>query len=490
VVTTRARRAPGPTLRALAVLAVSALALIATTPPPPTLQGHVVGSVVLGGGESTQRELRIHVNLAGGHPTSGSITLGFQASNGLLAGSTDDAVLGFAPASDASGAYVPTAVFPVDRCVRGCDLAYNIQISARPKVLPASVIRYEVDVELRYDSGYGSLDGALMQLSLDGESTGPVAPVWSVLAGVLALVLGVAAGPAVDRALGPRRRWPAVALLAVVVVLAWTVLDDAVNVITLAATSGGGLSPMLLISLIDPWSTLLLGALAWGLWRGIRREPTDDGWLLGLAAVAAVGLGGLWLAKMVTDSVVVQPVLLALPFVLLGGLGGVVIGQAWRTSERPLNARWWVALAVVSHGIVMAGFGFVALRPLYGPFADPTVLLLLVPATLVALAFRRWLRGLRGWLIMFDLLIAAVGVLGLWVWQTSFLGFSTNPHRYEVDDIAVYIAVAAALVAVITSFHAMPRGAGGDAAPMSAMEAGGRIDAVRRERLADDPPTR
>jgi hypothetical protein len=182
--------------------------------------------------------------------------------------------------------------------------------------------------------------------------------------------------------------------------------------------------------------------------------------LLGLSAVATVGLGGLWLAWRLTSETVLQPIFVAAPFVLLGGVGGIVIGQAWRTDRRADHDRWWAALAVLSHGVVIAGFGFLAEQSFYDPFANsPTSVLALVPAALVTLAFRRWLSGRQFWLALFDLIIAGTGLLGLWLWSTNFVGFTTVPSRLEIDDVAVFVAVAAALVALVTSFHRMPTAA-------------------------------
>ena len=116
--------------------------------------------------------------------------------------------------------------------------------------------------------------------------------------------------------------------------------------------------------------------------------------------------------------------------------------------------RWWGALAVLSHGVLIAGFGFIAEQSIYDPFSTTLVsFLALIPAVLVALAFRRWFRGRPRWLILFDIIIAAVGFLGLWGWSSPFI--STDPGRFEIDDVAVYLAVAAAVVALVTSLHTM-----------------------------------
>jgi hypothetical protein len=470
----------GPTFRSIIVLAISALALIATTPAQPSIAGRVIGEVVLDGGQSVERELRIHVDPEAGDASGGSIYLSFQAASGLQTSYTRDATLGFVAASDTRGSFEPSATIPIERCVSGCDLAYRIRIATARDVLPGSLIRYEVDVSLRY-SGYGPRDQSLMRVDVDGAASGPVAPIWAVLAGLLALVGGIGAGPAVHRRLEPgRRRAPGVALLALTVgLIAWLFIDAVRNVVKYATLDLLAQQQLGLFLVADPWSVILLGTLGWGIWRGLRRWPTDGGWLLGLSAVATVGLGGLWLAWRLTSEAVLQPFLVTMPFVLLGSVGGIVIGQAWRTDKRADHDRWWGALAVLSHGVVIAGFGFLAEQSFFDPFAtSPMSLLALIPAALVTLAFRRWLRGQRFWLALFDFMIAATGLLGLWLWSSTFIGFTTTPARLEIDDVAVCLAVAAAVVAVVTSFHPMP----GEAriAP---------IEPVTPLEAVDDPPT-
>jgi hypothetical protein len=481
-VTTPADGGRGPTVRSLIVLAICALALIATTPPQPSIASRVIGEVVVDGREPVERELRIHVDPEAGDAESGSIYLSFQAASGLQTSHTRDVAIAFVAASDARGSFAPSAIFPVERCVFGCDLAYRIRIAPSGNVLPGSLIRYEVDVSLRY-GGFGPRDQSLMRVGLDGSASGPVAPIWALLAGVLALLGGIRVGPAVHLHLEPgRRRVPGLALFTLTIALiVWTFVDGASNVIAYDALSQLARSPLLVFVVADPWSVILLGTLGWGVWRGLRRWPADGGWLLGLSAVALVGLGGLWLAWRLTSEAVVQPVLVAVPFVLLGGVGGIVIGQAWRTDKRAFHDRWWGALAVIGHGVVIAGFGFLAEQSFFDPFASsPISLLALIPAALVTLAFRRWLGGHQFWLALFDFMITATGLLGLWLWSSSFIGFTTVPARLEIDDVAVLVAVAAALVAFVTSFHRMAT------APMAPAN---QIEPVTPPKAVGDRPT-
>ena len=453
-----AGEARGPAIRALAILVLGAFALVATTPPLPTLDDRVIGEVVLGPGESTERELRIHVDTAADAATAGTISLAFQAASGLQLTYTRDATLSLVAASDSTGAFPARNDFPVERCAAGCDLVYRIGIATGPAVLPGSVIRYEVGAEMRFDYSSGRLDPSFLRLDLEGRATGPVVPIWSILAGVLALVGGIAAGPALDRALGPRRRrWPAFVLIVFAAgLIAWTLFGSVTFFASLRELSAIRISPTLLIAVVDPWSVILLGTLAWGVWLGLRRWPTDGGWLLGVGAVATVGLGGLWLAWWLTSSAVVQPIALAIPFVVFGLTAGVVIGQAWRTDARAGHDRWWAALAVLSHGVVIAGFGFLANGGLddRSNTGNPTPLLALIPAALVALAFRRWLGGRNGWLVVFDVLIAATGLFGVWAWTSLRLGLGSGTP-FEIGDVAVGIAVVAAFVATATAFRAI-----------------------------------
>jgi hypothetical protein len=493
-VTISAEGARRPSIRALTILAISALALLATSPGQPTLTGRAIGEAVVDGGESVERELRIHVDPAGGDAMSGSIHLTFQSASGLQSAYGRDATLSFVSASDSRGSFPPSTTFPVERCVSGCDLVYRILIAASPSVLPGSVVRYEVDVELRYDYSSAPRSQSLLRVDLDGLVTGPVAPIWALLAGVLALVGGVVVGPAFHRRLEPDRwRVASLALFVLAVgLIAWIFVDGALNLVSYDTLPVLARSPLLLLVVADPWSVILLGTLGWGVWRGLQRWPTDGGWLLGLSAVAMVGLGGLWLAWRSTMDAVVQPVLVAALFAMLGGVGGIVIGQAWRTDARADHDRWWAALAVLSHGILIAGFGFLAEQSLYDPFAwpsSPMSFLALIPAALVALAFRRWLRGRQRWLILFDLIIAGIGLFGLYLSSSSFIGVITTPARLEIDDVAVYLAVAAALVAAVTSFHPMRATAGSDREGAAASATVDPIGQVTPMATVDDPPT-
>jgi hypothetical protein len=287
-------------------------------------------------------------------------------------------------------------------------------------------------------------------------------PLWCILFGLLALVAGIAAGPAVHRRLGPGRRdLPAGGVIALAAgMVVWMTIGGVLNVAQYDAMSAL-FGPNLIVALVDPWSVALLVTLAWGLWLGVRRWPVDGGWLLGLAAVAAVGLGGLWLAWWSTLDAVFQPLVVTVQFVLLGLLGGIVIGQAWRMNPDARHDRWWASFAVLGHGVVIAGFGFRAEEPLYDPFsAAGSAPPLLLAAVLVALAFHRWLGGGRRWLVLFDAIIAAVGLLGWVLWSSpNSLLSPDNGRGLQIDDVGVSVAVIAAVIAFITSLHVMPQAA-------------------------------
>lgn len=457
----RASRGRDPNWMGLAALALTAFALLATTPGLPTLERQAFGEVTLSGSESVERALHIHIEPRGGGATSGSIELSFQAASGLQDSYAIGASIGLVGAPATQSPYDRYVPLPIDVCVKGCDLSYRIRITAGPGTLPLSVLRYVVGVRLTYQYG-PSLDPGLMRLDLEGATSGPVAPLWSVLAGLLALALGLRAGPRLDRALArDRRRWPAHALSASVLGLAaWMIVSTAVDVIPqIPDLWAAGI-----LAVVDPWSVLLLLTLAWGVWLGTRRWADDDGWLLGLAAVAATGLGGLWLAWWTTLGIAVQPIGLALVFALFGGLGGLVIGQAWRTGPTTRHDRWWATFAILGHGIVIAGFGFVVNQALYAPwgFGDPFIpdippFLTLIPAGLVAITLHRWLGGRRRWLVFFDLVIVAIGLLGFMLWSEFNEPTGQRGFPIEIGHVGVVLAVVASIVALVTAFHAMPR---------------------------------
>ena len=361
---TTPRQLAGPTPAGVAVLALAAIALLATSAPLPTLHSQVVGEAALSPGETVERELRIHLDPEAGPPSLARVSVGFESSIGLSRSYTDQATAELTEAHDAFGS------FPVDedaspRCAEGCDLVYRIDLRAGPDVLPASVARYTADVEFQFRSGPYP-DAAWLTTELDGAASGPPSPLWAFLAGVVGLVAGIAAGPAVARRLGPA--WPRRSTIALIVLLlaplVWLYVTRLVSLLAVWDQLRLG-SPLYVLFLVDPWSIALLGTLAWGLWRGFHRRDVDGGWLLGLAAVATVGLAGLWLGDLVGEAAIVQPLVAALAFAVLGGLGGLIIGQAWRTDARAWHDRGWAAAAVLSHGVVIAGFGFLAMNAMY-----------------------------------------------------------------------------------------------------------------------------
>lgn len=453
---------PGPSGRAILALLVAALTILATSPPPPSLETYAVGEVLLLGPDPVERELRIRVAPEAGGARQGTIDLRAQAAHGLGDAWTQAVSLGLAAAGGpAQSSITGGLTVPVERCAGGCDLAYRVVVSPSAGLVPGSVVRFQVVVRLEYDSGWFGRDaGNRLTVDLEGAATGPPAAAWSILAGLLAFVVGVLGGPRLGRRLGPgRRSWPAIALLGLA--LLWLVRGQ---LATLGLLVRPGViaqlarEPLAAVAWLDAWSVALVLVLCWGLWRGIRRWPADGGWSVALAAVAMVGLGGLWLAWTETSSSVIHPVGLAVTLAVPAALGGVVVGQAWTTDPSSASDRGWAAVAVVAHGILIAGFGFLAVQPFGDPFGPSAVgLLALVPAALLALAFRRWLAGGRRWLILFDVLIAATGVLGLWVTRSTAAGMSSGPERLTIDEVGVLIAVAASLVALVTAFHRLNR---------------------------------
>jgi len=452
--TTR-RELAGPTPVGLAALLLAAFALLATSPSLPTLRSHVVGEATISPGETVERELRIHLDPRAGPPSRASVLVGFESAVGLGPSYTDQATVALIEAHDARGSF-PAVGDASARCAEGCDLVYRIALTADPGVLPASVARYVADVEFQFQN-FGYPDTSWLRTELDGATTGPPPPLWAFLAGVVALAVGIAAGPAVARRLGPRwqRRSTATLMVLLIAPLVWLFVTRLVALLAQLDQPQLG-SPLYVLFLVDPWSIALLGTLAWGLRRGLRRRDEDGGWLLGLAAVATVGLGGLWLGDLVGEAAILQPLVAVLAFAVLGGLGGLIIGQAWRTDERAFHDRGLAAAAVLSHGIVIAGFGYLAVDAFYGPFSNGSALLLLIPMLVVAILFRRWFRGGRALLVLVDLIIAGVGVLGA---VATGLGGTVGSvtGSLQLQNIGVLIATVASIVALVTACYRLRR---------------------------------
>ena len=457
-------RGTGPSRLGLLALGLSAIAFLATSQVGASIARQVTGEVVLGGDEHVDRTLHIHVGSAGGGASGGSLGLTVLAPSGLGRARSDDVSVSLVAASDALGTFDPESDIPVARCAAGCDLSYTIRVAAASGVLPGSFVRYSVEVRLYYDNRQASPDGSALALELDGATTAPVTPLWSLLAGLLAVLAGIAAGPLVERGPGRRRRWPTLALVMLGLgAMAWNVATNVVYLFRYVDPAAILSSPRGILAVADPWSMAVLGTLTWGVWRGVVRRPADGGWLLGMAAVAATGLGGLWLAWSSTlGAAAVQPVGLGVLFAVPGLVGGMVIGQAWRTDPIAKHDRWWVTFAVLGHGIIVAGFAYIAADSILGSFeltdSLPTLAVTVLPMTLVLVGFRRWLRGRRAVLAWIDVLVAAAGVLGLLVWLG--LGSARGglaPLDMSFPDVGALLAIAASLVALVTAFHALPK---------------------------------
>ena len=157
------------------------------------------------------------------------------------------------------------------------------------------------------------------------------------------------------------------------------------------------------------------------------------------------------------EAAIVQPLVAALAFALLGGLGGLIIGEAWRTDERAWHDRGWAAAAVLSHGVVIAGFGFLAMNAMYDGSGNGSAFLLLVPLVVVAVLFRRWFRGGRAGLILVDLIIAGLGVLGAFVTGFGTISVAGTSSPFELENLGVMIATVASIVALVTACYPMRR---------------------------------
>jgi hypothetical protein len=447
-----ARPGPGPSRSGLLVLAVASLALLATSQSIGTLESKAAGEVGLSGGETVEQAVRVHLTPDAVQDASrGTIRAGFRSGNGLDVGYSGDATVMLVPAAGAATA-TQAGELPLSDCPTGCDLAYTARFEAAQDVLPGSTARYEVVVEIQYGGSFGDRPSSYVTIELEQPATGPAPATWAVIAGVLGLLAGWFAGPRVDAALGPGRRWPAVALA--VVPVAALVLE-LVQRLALMSDIGVGLAEVGLF-FFDPWTTALLVILAGGVIRGIRRWDADGGWSLGLGALALAGLGGLWLVWRATLEPVGQPVVAAVVAAALGLIAGTVVGQGWRVDARAAHDRLPAGAAIVSNGILIAGFAFLANNSLFDPFSTtPVALSLLIPAGLVALALWLWFGSSRVLLILFDLLIVLAGLLGLWVFVIGG-GYPFTLGPEAIGSVAVAIAFGAAVVGLVSAFHRMP----------------------------------
>ena len=449
----RTGRGPGPSRSGLLVLALASFALIATSPAPPRLEASAIGEVDLTGGQPVDQavQVRLGPGVVDG-AAHGEVSVTVLAGSGLDVGYSTSATIDIRREGRPS---VPSAYggdeVPLAECVAGCDLVYVVRVAPGSAVLPGSMARYRVDLAIQYEGSNGGRP-SVVDIVPERAASGPAPAWWAVLAGLAGILVGWVTSPQVDRALGRRRRWPPVLLATLpIAALGVTLVQRAVAGLEL----GLGLVSIPLY-LVDPWSVGLLGILIIGVARGVRRWDADGGWSLGLAAVAMTGLGGLWLVWTATLEPVGQPLVATVSAVALGLLAGVVVGQGWRTDPRAAHDRLPAGAAVLAHGVVIGGFAFLANSALYDPFAaSPGGLAPLVPAGLISLALWRWFRGGRVFLVLFDLIVAGVGLLGLWlVVLSSDSLFSSGPE--PIGDVAIVIAVVASLVGLITAFHRMP----------------------------------
>src|SRR3954468_13357081 len=80
---TDARSQSSPSPAAILALVVAALAIVATSPAPPSLESVAIGEVLLDGSHQVERELRLHLDPRAAAPSAGSIILKLQAAHGL-----------------------------------------------------------------------------------------------------------------------------------------------------------------------------------------------------------------------------------------------------------------------------------------------------------------------------------------------------------------------------------------------------------------------
>ena len=449
------RQHPGqarPRRSSLFVLAVAALATIATSPGQPELEAEAGSELAIESKSVVTRDIEIRLDdTRPGTLLSGELRVGLRTV-GDLSDTYSDAIrieiqpiqggsaLPPAAAGASSGAQV---ALPVDDCADGCVLTYRIAFSARREIGPGAVIRFVTRVRFVYDSGAHRPPTDALAVTIEGGQMPPVAVGWVLLAAVSGLIGGVRLGRR-DRRPTTIGLAPAGVLVAVLVVgAAWPLTG---RYVTAALV----------------FSTALLLVHAGMLTLGIRRWRAGQPWILGLAAFSTVVLCGLWLAWTVGMVAVLSRVELAVIVGVLGVISGTVLGQTWDRHEATLEGRTVQATAVVvSQGLLMAGLTFVSLVALirtggYETTPDPLGVVPLAAAALVGWGTLRWFVGSGGLMLAINLLLLAIGLLGSFVWFSAQAGMFGDPG-IDAVDVMVVIEVLAALVGVFAARHPLRR---------------------------------
>ena len=209
----------------------------------------------------------------------------------------------------------------------------------------------------------------------------------------------------------------------------------------------------------DPWSVILLGTLAWGIWRGYRRWPVDGGWLLG-SERRRDGGARRPMACLAIDAQMSRSSRSSSPRSSCYSAGWA--GSSSGRRGGPTRARTtidggsrWPSSATGSSSLVSDSW-----------LSNPSTTHSHLPQCHCS---RSSPRGCSSWRSGVGSVVSGSG----WACSTSSspawacLGCGSGrrvssaspqqPARIEIDDVAVYLAVAAALVATVTAFHEMPR---------------------------------
>lgn len=439
-----------PRRSSLVVLAVAALAMIATSPGQPSLDAQADSELTIDRGSVVTRDVR--VRLTGSRPLvlrSAELMVGLRTVGDLSDAYSDEIQIGVQPIESGYAVGVRAGAgarvdLPLDDCADGCDLTYRVTFRVRDGVGPSVVIRYAAVARFTYDYSSSSPPDGALTVTLDGGEVPPVGLGWVLAAAVAGLVGGIR--------LGRRYRRPTTAGLAAGFVLAAILVVAALLPLTGRPTGGLAFSAALLLA--------HAGMLAYGL----RRWRAGQPWILGLAAFSTVALCGLWLAWVVAMLAVLPRFELSLMVGLLGAVAGAVLGQTWDRRELALAGRTVHATAVVvSQGSLMAGLIYVSLVAFIrtGEYDMTPNALGLVPlgvAALVGWSALRWFAGSGGMMLVVDILLVAIGLLGSFLWFSFQAGslVVTEPGINALS-VMIVIEVLAALVGVVVARSPLDR---------------------------------
>jgi hypothetical protein len=453
----------GPRRAALVALAVAALAGVATSATPPTARDEAVGEIGIDGGTSQTRDLQIHLAPPlGKGPTMGELTVGLRSAADIgpvYTPAIDISITDGDGAPVGSMASTNVVALPVESCAVGCDLVYRLVFTAHDDLGPAASFRYQASVKFTWGdySGRPPNEGGLrVETTGGGDAVPPIG--WSLI--IAAMLIGLLAGLAIGTSLRSSdrgRRLPVRILIAILAVFgAWPIVVYVLYTILPEIELGVDVGWPYQSSIAVGWfASFLLLSLAIGLTVGLRRQERDGGWLLGLAGVATIALGGVWLAWTIGSFAVLRPIAMAAGVAGIGCLAGIVIQVAWGGGGPGIaGRRLWPSLAIVSQGFVIAGLVYAGLATLEPtPFAgsQPVALVTLVPALIVAAGVWRWFRGSRWLMILANLALFAIGLLGTFL--VSGLGSLQGTWDTGTVPLNAFVVmeVAATFVGLVTA---------------------------------------